>query len=211
MKKFQAIDALEQGDRTVYTLASLTGIICIIGFSLDILAVSLGATFSSIEWRMGFVQQLGERCIIFLFGASLLFYTLQASTIRQKHGIAKIYCTLGLCICLSCFFYWQDGLRFRALATGNLNTQSQGLERQIQEFPSRSMDQSLSAVRQEQKEYAIKILQENTGKLAQRATTGLYKTVIRTSVSLLVVGFGLVVMGFMTLRPKRIFDSKHFS
>lgn len=211
MKKSQAIDAIEQNSRIVYTLALLTGIICIIGFSLDIFAISLGANFSSIEWRMGFVQQLGERCIIFLFGASLLCYTLQVSTIRQKHRIAQIYCILGLCICLGCFFYWQDSFRFRNLATGNLDTQSQSLEKQIQELSPQSMAHSSLAARQEHKEYAIEILQKNTEKLAQRATTGLYKTVIRTSVSLLIVGFGLVVMGLITLQSKQVLDVKHFS
>lgn len=196
----QMIDDSEHRHHIVHTLTLLTGIICVVGFGLDMLAISLSPALSSIEWRMGFMQQLGERCIILLFGGALLCYSLQTMPIRLK-PIALMCCGLGLCISLSSVFYLQDSFRFRSLAIENLATQRQTLEQQIQQFTPEPASEF--TVGPAQKEEAIELLREKTQTLSLRAKTSIQKTVTRTFCSLLLVGAGLIILGQMTLRSKR--------
>ena len=198
----QMSDATEHRRRTVYTLALITSIICIVGFGLDMVALSLRPTVSSIEWRMGFMQQLGERCIILLFGATLLCYGLQTMSTGLKR-IAWVCCGLGLCLSLSGFFYLQDSVRFRALAIENLTTQRQNFEQQIQQFSPEDAALSELVVDPAQKEQALNLLRERTQTLKSRASVRIQKTVTRTFCSLLLTGIGLVALGQITLRPKR--------
>ena len=198
----QMSDAVEHRRRTVYTLALITSIICIVGFGLDMAALSLRPTISSIEWRMGFMQQLGERCIILLFGGTLLCYGLQTMSTGLKR-IACVVCGLGVLPSLSGFFYLHDSVRFRALAIENLTTQRQNFEQQIQQFSPESTTSPELVVDSAQKEKALKLLRERTQTLKSRTSVRIQKTVTRTFCSLLLTGIGLVTLGQMILRPKR--------
>lgn len=188
--------------RTVYTFALITSLICIVGFSLDMVALSLRPTLSSIEWRMGYMQQLGERGIIFLFGVTLLCCCLQPIPVARKQ-LSWFCCGLGLCISLSGFFYLQDSFRFKSLAIENLNTQRQTLEQQIQQLTPPPTAPVAPAVISARKEEALKLLQERTQTLESRANIRIQKTMTRTFCSLILVGTGLFTLGQVTLRSKR--------
>ncbi len=197
----QLRDISPHREETVHNLALMTGIICIAGFGLDLLAMSLQPTFSSIEWRMGFMQQIAERCIILLFGGALLCYGLQTMP-AWLNRMAWVCCGLGLCMSLSGFFYLQDSVRFKSVAIENLSTQQQNLEQRIQQFtpqPRSSLDLVADPAR---KEKAVEILRERTQALESSAKVRIQKTVTRTFSSLLLSGTGLVILGRTTLRSK---------
>jgi hypothetical protein len=54
----------------------LIGIVCLAGFSLGILAIGLPPNFSSLEWRVDFLQQFGDRSITLMLGAALTMWGL---------------------------------------------------------------------------------------------------------------------------------------
>lgn len=196
--------------RTIYTLAFITGLICIVGFGLDTIAISLGPKISSIEWRMGYMQQLGEYSIILLFGLALLGFSLQTNPKRLK-GIAWFCCGAGLCFSLSSFLYLQDSLQFSSLAIENLSIQQQKLEQKIQQFIPQPGSFPESVVDPAKKEQALELLQERTVSLQSNAKIRIQKTMVRTFSSLSPVGSGLVSLGVVMLSPRQLFkvDSQH--
>lgn len=201
-------DAVQHPSRTAHTLALLTSLICMAGFALDMLALSLGPNLSSSEWRMGFMQQLGTRCIVLLFGTSLLCYSLQTRPLSLRR-IAWVCCGLGLCLSLSSLFYLQDSLRFQSLAIENLTTQRQSLEQQIQQFTPQTPTPSELAVDPARRDQAIELLRQRTQTLSLRARVRIQKTIARTFCSLLLVGVGLVTLGQITLKSTRFLETRH--
>lgn len=187
--------ALPHRDRLVYTLALIVSLVCLFGLSLDLLAISLNPIPSSIEWRMGYMQQVGERCIILLFAMGLLGYSCQARPMGLKR-IAWLCLGLGLCMSLSSVFYLRDSFQFRSLAIANLSSQTQNLEQRIQTFtpPTSSM-----AVDPAKKERAIELLGDSAQSLESRAKIGIQKTVSRTFFSFFLVGLGLMRIGQIAL------------
>ncbi|WP_035992551.1 hypothetical protein [Leptolyngbya sp. KIOST-1] len=198
MRLSQPSGALPQPQRLVYTLALITGLICLVGVSLDLLALSLSPLQASLEWRMGYMQQVGERCVILLFAGGLLCHGFQPRP-RGLKRLAWACCGLGLCLSLSSFFYLRDSVQFSSLAIANLATQTQNLEQRIQTFapqPNSPLNLNVDAA---QKARAIERLGESAQALEARAKIGIQKTAIRTFFSLLLAGLGLVALGQIAL------------
>ncbi|WOD37911.1 hypothetical protein [Nodosilinea sp. E11] len=208
MRQFN--DIADQDSSIIHSLTLIASLICIVGFSLDMLSISLGLALDSIEWRMGFVQQLGERCIILLFGAALLCHSLQTTPARLKQ-IGWLCCVLGLWISLSSLFYLQDSFRFKSLALENLVNQQQNLTQEIQQFspqPTEALGAIMDPVRKEQ---AVKLLEERTQELSAIAKIRIRKTVARTFFSLLLTGMGLGALGQVSARSVRSLGMAKYS
>ena len=56
------------------SLCRIVGLVCLAGFFIDILALAVPPNPMALEWRVNFLQQVGDRSIVLLFGSALMMY-----------------------------------------------------------------------------------------------------------------------------------------
>lgn len=198
-----ATTSIQQNFASSYSakpLCRIVGIACIAGFLLDMLILALPPSLGSAEWRVGFLQQMGDRSIILLFGASLLTYgSLEARQFRKQLALTSLI--LGVVFLLSCVAVVRDSMALHSTAVKNINTQASQIQNQIE--TAKGNPNAAGKVTPEQLQQASKLIDTKAVSLKQGAQTGVFKTGTAIVGNLVVVGVALISLGRYGMHPRK--------
>lgn len=181
-------------------LCRIVGLTCLAGFLIDMLALALPPVLGSPEWRVGILQQLGDRSIILLFGTALIMYGNLDSRLWLRR--LALFCLLaGIAFHLSCILVIRDGMELQQRAAKNISAQAAQLQTQIQQ--GQNNPTATAKITPEQLERASQLVTNQAASLKQNAKTGIVKTGFSSIGNLLVVGLGLISLGRYGIQLRR--------
>lgn len=182
------------------SLCCIVGLACLAGFLVDLAVLSFPPSLGSIEWRIGFLQQISDRSVILLFGLALLLYgTLDLRAWRKP--LSLLCLVLGVAFSLSSILAIADGIAFQRQAVTTITSQAAQIESQIQKAQT---DSTVAPnITPEQLEQAAQQLKNQANTLKSNAKTSMIKTGVASVGNLLVVGLALVGLGRYGARPPR--------
>jgi hypothetical protein len=174
-------------------LSLIVGLVCLSGFSLGILALGLPANIVSLEWRINFLQQLGDRSITLMFGAALTMWGICGN--RQLLKRLAIVCLIGgIIIHLCSILVIYDSLALRVQALANIDSQANNLQTQID--VGRNNPEFLKTnIAPTSFERASQNVASQAEALKQKAKAQITKTGIVSLGNLIVIGLGLIALG----------------
>lgn len=181
-------------------LCRIVGAACLAGFMLDILTIAFPPSITNIAWRISFLQQVGDRSIVLLFGMALMMYGVLDTRLLRKR-FAFFCLALGVVFGLSSILVITDSVRFREQAVNTISSQAATLQTQIQQAKTNPPANANITP-----ELIQKASQEVTSR-AESAKQSTQANILKTSVSsignLIIVGLALVGLGQYGARPSR--------
>lgn len=171
------------------------------GFAINMAVIAFPPDLFNVQWRIGLLQQAGDRSIVLLFSAALLMYGFLANTIIRR-PLALLSLVVGAMFAISGMVMVHDSLTIRDIAVNRIANQENQLRTQIQS--ARDNPQELAA------EVTPELLEQATQQLGQQANTakdaartnalklgaGSFSNLIITGIALIAIGrFGLRVAG----------------
>lgn len=178
----------------------IVGAVCLAGFIVDVLAIGMPLNPFDLPWRINFLQQVGDRSIILLFGAALVLYS-QLGNRRLTRSMSLFLLGLGVAFVLSSVLIIRDSLILRDQAINNISTQAEQLQTQIED--NRSNPELLSEVTPDQLEQATQQITSRAEELKQNTRNGITKAGLASIGNLVVVGMGLIGLGRFGLTTGR--------
>jgi hypothetical protein len=196
----QSIGSASPASNGARSLISIVGMACLAGFCIDILMLALPPNPGALEWRVTFLQQLGDRAIILLFGMALMMFSvLTVRSVRRNFALASL--TIGAALLLSCVLVIRDGFVLQNQALTNITTRATQAQEQIAAAklnPPKDVDMAKLDQLEGQLKQQAETLQANT-------KTGVLKTATRSVGNLAVIGMALIGIGRFGLRSNRHF------
>jgi hypothetical protein len=180
----------------------IVGLVCLAGFLVDMLALSLTASPIDLQWRIGFLQQLSERSIILLFGIALLMYSMLGNRALTK-PLSLVCLSIGVAFLLSSLLTVRDSSILQTQAMKTISNQATQLQTQIE--TTRQQPPTAEAITPEQFEQASRQVTSQANQLKRNARTGITQSGIASVGNLIVVGIGLLVLGRFGLTSARRF------
>ncbi|NJR70209.1 MAG: hypothetical protein HC771_17410 [Synechococcales cyanobacterium CRU_2_2] len=181
-------------------LCRLTGIACLAGFVVDTLVLGFPANPGDLAWRASFLQQVGDRSIILLFGMALLMYGFMESRAWRKR-FAIVSLAIGIAFQLSCVMVIKDSSALQKQALGRIGDQATQIETRIAE--ARTNPELAAKLTPEQIESAAKQLSAQAATLEKNAKTGIFRAGLSSVGNLFIVGLSLLALGRYGLRPHK--------
>lgn len=180
-------------------ICRIVGFTCFFGFLTDMIALALPLG-SGAAWRVGLLQQMGDRSIVLLFGLALILYSFWNSQPFRKL-VAYTCLSVGVLFLLFCILVIRDSLALQSQAINNIGRQAAELQTRV-EASQTDPEISASATPEEFAEAARQItVQADT--LKQNAKTALTKTGIASTSNFIVIGIGLISLGRIGIGTSR--------
>jgi hypothetical protein len=178
-------------------ICRIVGFTCLFGFLTDMIALVLPLGSGAV-WRVGLLQQMGDRSIVLLFGLALILYSFWP--IQQFRKLVSYAClSVGVLFLLFCILVIRDSLTLQSQAISNIGRQATELQTRVEAGQS-DPEISAQATPEEFAEAARQItVQADT--LKQNAKTALTKTGIASTSNFIVVGIGLISLGRVGIGP----------
>ncbi|HEY9640882.1 MAG TPA: HpsJ family protein [Coleofasciculaceae cyanobacterium] len=178
-------------------LCRIVGCTCLAGFLIDLLAIGLPPNPLAIEWRMNFLQQLGDRSIILLFGSALVFYS-NLGNQRLLKQFALGCLIVGVLFQIFCVLIIHDSTVLQQQAVDKITTQGDQLRTQLeQNLKNPNITKQLTP---EQLQQAPQMITNRVEALKQNAQTSITKLGISSVGNLVIVGLGLISLGRYGMR-----------
>ncbi|MEM6451112.1 MAG: hypothetical protein AAF703_12440 [Cyanobacteria bacterium P01_D01_bin.105] len=178
----------------------IVGLACIAGFIVDMLVATSPPTPFEIGWRINFLQQAGERSIVFLFGAALLLYS-QITNRRIAKPFSLICLGVGVALMLSCIVVIRDGLVLQDVSVERISKQAEQIQNQMEERQNSS--DLPEGVTLEQLQQASAQITTEAKRLTSNTRTDIARRGLASMGNLLIVGLALVGLGRCGLRNIR--------
>ncbi len=182
-------------------LCRIVGFACLAGFLVDLFVLTFPPAIGNIEWRIGFLQQLGDRSVILLFGLALILYGIVDSR-RWRRRLAMTCLILGVIFNLSCILVIRDSLEFQQQAMANINTRASQVQTQIQRV--QQDPKAAPNVTPEQLQKATQQLSNQAAAVKENTKNSVLKTSISSVGNLVVVGLALIGLGQYGARPPKM-------
>ncbi|HIK15547.1 MAG TPA: hypothetical protein IGS53_09735 [Leptolyngbyaceae cyanobacterium M33_DOE_097] len=181
-------------------LCRIVGFACLAGFLVDMIVLTFPPALGNVEWRVGFLQQLGDRSIILLLGLALIMYSwIDIRPWRRKLALACLI--IGVVFNLSSVLAIRDNLKVQEMAITNISTQASQLQTQIQK--AQADPKANPNLTPERLEQAAQLLNSQANALKQNAKTSVLKNGISSVGNLVVVGLALIGLGQYGARPPK--------
>lgn len=183
----------------VRSICHIVGLACLAGFVIDLIALGFPPDPFSLEWRIDFLQQVGDRSIILLFAAALLML----GSLDSRRGLRQLglLCLLtGIVFHLSCILVIRDNVLLQQRTVRNISTQAAELQTQIKQAEANpgSAQITLDELKQ-----AAQLVDQQASTLKQNTQTTIVKSSIASLGNLIVVGLGLIGLGRYGLRVRK--------
>lgn len=175
--------------RSIYRII---GIACLAGFVLDVLVLAAPPDPMALEWRIGFLQQVGDRSIVFMLGVAFLFIGMLDTRLFLKK-VALTSMVVGLVFCLMVPLSIRDSIVLQKQISGRIDSQASQIETQIQTIQSNPELQDKPS--KEQIEQALASLNERSDSLRKNAIQNSIKAGAASAGNLLVTGLALIGLG----------------
>ena len=182
------------------SILKIVGLACCVGFLFDITVLAFPLSLGNIEWRIGMLQQIGDRSILLLLGsACLLFSSLNNRQVRKP--IALLSLAVGVFFLLSSLVAIRDGSSFNKRTSEAITSQASAVQDQLDKAKA---DASLAPnVTQEQMKQAERELQLRSDAMQKQAQLGTLKKSSSSVGNLLITGLGLIGLGRVGGRSQR--------
>jgi hypothetical protein len=170
----------------------IIGVACTAAFFIDMLIIGVGPNMGTLEWRVQFLQSLGDRSIVFLLGTGFLMMGLtEMRSLRKTLSTACLGLGMGF-ILMTLLSIW-DASTLQKQATTNLTAQTSQLEQQIQ----KTKDQEVQGnkITADQVQQALDRLSNESASAQKNTTTQVIKTGASSAGNLMVVGMGMIALG----------------
>jgi Ca2+/Na+ antiporter len=189
------------GSYSTKALCQIVGFACLAGFIIDTLGLVFPAAFGSMEWRMGFVQQISDRSVILLFGLALMMYgIIDNRTLRKR--LAMFCMVLGMVFCLTSILVVRDSWALRNQAEESISSQAAKVQTQIDKTKD-NPPANAKNITPQQLEQASRVLGDRAETLKQNARTSVLKAGFATIGNLIVIGLAMLGLGRYGARPTR--------
>ena len=172
----------------------IIGITSLAIFILNILALALASDANSVQWRVNFLEQVGNRSIALLFGFALIAYGF-SDHYKLRKWLAFICLMSGILFQMGCILTIHDTLILQKQAAENITQQANQVKIQIQEGEI-SVDDSQEAER------ALQRITIREQELEQRAKSDITRAGIVSVGNLLIPGLGLIGLGRLGLKTR---------
>lgn len=175
------------------SICLVVGLSCIAGFIFDTLILGLPVDPFNLTWRIGFLQQAGDRSIIFLFGSALVIYS-QIGNRRISRPLSLICLGTGVALMLSCIVVIRDSLVLQDVTVSRISNQAEQLQLRIEESQESPGDLP-EGISLDQLEQAAQQVTSEADRLKQTSRMGITKSGLSSMSNLIIVGLGLVGLG----------------
>ncbi|NJN87399.1 MAG: hypothetical protein HC881_15200 [Leptolyngbyaceae cyanobacterium SL_7_1] len=192
-----------QGSANSYSaknLCLIVGLTCLAGFLIDMIIMGLPANPGALEWRIGFLQQLGDRSIVLLFGSALTLFGMLDER-RLLRQIALFCLVAGVLFHLAGILVIRDSLTLQKQTVSNITSRANELQTQIQQ--TQSAPALPENVTSEQLRQASDLVASQASDLQRNAQTSIIRLGLFSLGNLFVVGLGLICLGRYGLRLRR--------
>lgn len=174
-------------------IARIVGLTCIFGFIVDMTALTFPLG-SGTAWRVGLLQQMGDRSIVLLIGVALLLYSIwENQSLRKTLGLVTM--GLGGLFLLICLFVVRESFSLHSQAVANIGNQATQLETQVE--ASRSNPEIAANATEDDFANALREIEAQADTLQQNAKTTITRSGIASTSNFAVVGIGLLSLGRM--------------
>lgn len=170
----------------------IVGLVCLAGFFIDALAIGMPLNLFDLPWRVNFLQQIGDRSIVLLFGVALFLYS-QLGNRRLTKPLSLLCLGVGVAFMLSCILVVRDSLILKDQSLNAISTQLEQLQSQIE--TTRNSSEIPPEVTLEQFDIAAQQLTGQAEQLRQNTSNQITKSGIASIGNLIVVGAGLIGLG----------------
>lgn len=182
-------------------ICQIVGFVCLFGFLIDMLVLSLPPQLGNVEWRISIIQQMSDRSIILLLGSALLIFGHLDNRLWLKR--VSMFClAIGIMFLLSCLLVIADGLKLQQQTIANISNQASQIQTQLQNAqtdPSAAGETITAADLQR----ATQQLTAQTNSLKQTAKQTVLKTGAASVGNLVIMGLGLVSLGRYGMQLRR--------
>lgn len=172
-------------------IARIVGLICVVGFIVDVLGLILPPG-SGAGWRFGLLQQMSDRSIVLLFGVALLIYGCWESQLRRK-PLSYAALGLGVAYLLTCVLVVSDGLKVQSQATTQISQRVEQLQSRVEQ--SRNNPEITAKASPDDFNNALKSIEAQAYAATENTKTSVTKTIIVVASNFLIVGLGLLSLG----------------
>ena len=195
----RAVNTVETGSGSKQ-VCLIVGMVCLAGFIIDTFAIGLPINPFDLPWRIGFLQQVGDRSIILLFGSALVLYS-QLGNRRLTKPMSLVLLGIGVAFFLSSVLVVRDSLILRDQTISSISTQAEQLQTQIED--SRSSPELPAEITAEQFSQASRQVISQAEQLKQNTRSNITKAGLASIGNLIVVGMGLIGLGRFGLTTAR--------
>jgi hypothetical protein len=178
----------------------IISLVCLIGFSIDVLALSLTPNPMDLEWRIGFLQQIGERSIVLLLGVALFLYSSLGNRSLTK-AFSLVCLGIGVAFMMSSILVIRDSSILQTQAMKTITNQASQLQTQIE--ATRQKPDTAANITPEQLELATRQVNSQANQLKRSTREGITQAGLASVGNLIVVGLGLVGLGRFGLTTAR--------
>ena len=174
-------------------ICQIVGAVCLFGFALNMLVLFLPPQLGDATWRLGFLQQFGDRSLVLLLGAALTI----AGSLNSRRWLRQLslfFLFLGGIYLITCLLVVKDTLSLRQQALNNIGAQETQVQNRIRDAQSNpsSLGENITA---EDLQQASQTLSSQATTAKQNAQTTVLKTGITSIINLVAIGLGLVGLG----------------
>lgn len=181
-------------------ICRIVGFTCLAGFFVDMLALGLPPNPTALEWRISFLQSMGDRSIVLLLGAALVMYgSIESRRFLKQLALACLM--IGVVFHLSCILMMRDVSVLRKQAIDTISTQATQLQTQIQE--SQNAPRSQGSITPEQLQQASQQIAAQAQSLTQSTQTNIVRAGFASIGNLLITGLGLIGLGRYGIRLRK--------
>jgi hypothetical protein len=180
------------------SIARIIGLVCLIGFAVDILAAALPPRVDNLQWRIAVIEQIANRGIVVLMGAGLLLISLE--TRRSIKRLAQTTMVAGVLALVLSGLVIFNSMALQGQSQASINSRAAQLQAQLEQAQTDpKLAEQLKASKLPELQRQI---QDQASALKQQAETGVLKSGLSALGNLLVTGAGLIYLGRfgMTLR-----------
>ncbi|MBF2000288.1 MAG: hypothetical protein IGS38_06175 [Synechococcales cyanobacterium M58_A2018_015] len=194
-----SLSGTNRPDRTM-GIFQIIGFVCLFGFTLNMLVLFLPPQLGDALWRVGFLQQFGDRSLVLLLGVGLVIAgSLNGRGVRQFSLFALF---LGAIYLITCLLVVRDTLSLRQQALNTISAQETQVQNQIRNAQANpaALGENITAADLQ------RAAQELTGQATiakQNAQTTVLKTGITSVINLVAVGLGLIGLGRYGLSARK--------
>lgn len=174
-------------------ICQIVGFVCLFGFALNMLVLFLPPQIGDAAWRIGFLQQFGDRSLVLLIGAAL---TIAGSLDSRRWSRQfSLFCLfLGGVYLITCLLVVKDTLSLRQVALSNISAQETQVQNEIRNAQSNpaALGENITL---EDLQRASQTLSGQATVVKQAAQTTVLKTGITSVINLVAIGLGLIGLG----------------
>jgi hypothetical protein len=179
------------------TIFLVIGLACIVGFVLNLLAIAVPPDPMALEWRIGFMQQVSGRGILFFLGLAMSVYgSLERPALGRS--LALICLVVGILFALSGVIVIRDGLVLQSQAVRNIESEATEIRSQL--LTAQDNPDLPAEVTPERIEEALVQVEAQAQALLENARGQTTKSMMSMLSTQVVVGVGLLALGRFGLK-----------